>query len=133
MYEKVLQLPRREFKFEKREVLPETKEEIKLPQDAANCYICGKRMFAESKNYRKFRDHCHYIGSYRAVAQSICNLRFNEPNKIPAFFHNGSNYDYHFIIKELGNKSEGQFECVRENTENCKTFFLPIEKEEKNG
>ena len=24
-------------------------------------------------------------------------------------FHNGSNYDYHFIIKELANKFEGQF------------------------
>ena len=31
------------------------------------------------------------------------------PNEISVVFHNGSNYDYHFI-KELANKCEGQFE-----------------------
>ena len=31
--------------------------------------------------------------------------------------HNVSNYDYHFIIKELANESEGQFECLGETTE----------------
>ena len=29
------------------------------------------------------------------------------PNEIPAAFHNGSNYDYHFIIKELAKEFEG--------------------------
>ena len=28
-------------------------------------------------------------------------------NKIPVVFHNGSIYDYHFIIKELANEFEG--------------------------
>ena len=28
-------------------------------------------------------------------------LRFNMPNEIPIVFHNGSNYDYHFVIKEF--------------------------------
>ena len=32
-------------------------------------------------------------------------------------FHNGSTYDYHFIIKNLTNEFEGQFECLGENTE----------------
>ena len=44
-------------------------------------------------------------------------------------FHNGSNCDYHFIIKELANEFEGQFECLGENTEKFKTFSVPIEKE----
>ena len=39
------------------------------------------------------------------------------PHEIPVFFHKGSNYDYHFIIKELVNESEGIFECPGENTE----------------
>ena len=51
------------------------------------------------------------------------------PNKTPAVFHNGSNYDNQFIIKELTNTFEGQFECLGENTEKYKTFSLPIEKE----
>ena len=49
-------------------------------------------------------------------------------NEILVFFQNGSNYNYHFIIKELANKFEEQLECLGENTENYKTFSLPIEK-----
>ena len=49
------------------------------------------------------------------------------PNKIPAVFNNGLNYDYHFIIKELANEFEGKFECLGENTEGYKTFSVPIE------
>ena len=51
------------------------------------------------------------------------------PNEIPVVFHNGSNYDYHFIIKELANEFEGQFECLGENTEKYKTFSIPIKEE----
>ena len=50
------------------------------------------------------------------------------PNEIRLLFHNGSNYDYHFIIKELANKFEGQFECLQKNKEKYKTFPVPIEK-----
>ena len=39
------------------------------------------------------------------------------PSEIPVVFHNGSNYDYHFIIKELANEFEEQFECLGENKE----------------
>ena len=31
------------------------------------------------------------------------------PNEIPVAFHNCSNCDYHFIIKELANEFEGKF------------------------
>ena len=52
------------------------------------------------------------------------------PNDIPAIFHNGSNYDYHFIIKELANEFDRQFEeCLGENKEKYKTFSVPIKKE----
>ena len=33
------------------------------------------------------------------------------------FFHNGSNYDYHFIIKDLAKEFEEEFECLGENKE----------------
>ena len=49
-------------------------------------------------------------------------------NEIPVVFHNSSNYDYQFIIKELANKFEGQFECLGENTEKHKTLSVPTEK-----
>ena len=44
-------------------------------------------------------------------------------------FHNGSTYDYHFIIKELAEEFEGEFECLGQNTEKYITFSLPIKKE----
>ena len=47
---------------------------------------------------------------------------------IPAVFHNGSNYDYHFIIKELANGFVGKFEYLGKNTGKYKTFSVPIEK-----
>ena len=55
---------------------------------------------------------------YRDAVHSICDLKFNVSNEIPVVFHNGSKYDYHFIIKELANEFEGQFECISKNNEN---------------
>ena len=46
-----------------------------------------------------------------------CNLRYRTPKEIPGVFHNGSTYDYHFIVKELAEEFEGEFECLGENTE----------------
>ena len=93
------------------------------------CYICGKRFqkkFLHDKNYQEVRDHCHYTGKDRGEPHSICNLNFNVPNEISVVFHNGSNYDYHFIIRDSANNIEGQFECLRENK---KTFPILTEKE----
>ena len=69
--------------FEKKKILPLTKEELKSHQDAKVCYICGKRILKKlSKiiNYWKVGDHCHYASKYRGAAHSICNLKFNVPN-----------------------------------------------------
>ena len=93
-------------------MLRSTKEKLKSHQDAKVCYICEKRIlkkFNKDKNDRKVRYHCHYTGKYRGAVDSICNLKFNVPNEIPVVFHNSSNYDYYFVIKELGNEFEGQF------------------------
>ena len=76
----------------------------------------------------KIRDHCHYTGKYRGAAHNICNLRYKIPKEIPTVFHNGSTYDYHFIIKELAKKFESNFECLGENTEKYITFSVPIKK-----
>ena len=96
------------------------------------CYICGKRIsikLSKSINHRKVRDYCHYTGKYKGAAHSICNLKFNVPNKIPVISHNGSNCDYHFIFKELVNEFDGPLEYLRENTEKYKTFSVSVEKE----
>ena len=89
------------------------------------------------KKYFKVKDYCRYTGKYRVPAHDICNLRYKIPKEIPAVFHNGSTYDYHFIIKELAEEFQGQFECFGENTEKYITFSVPIKKKvtkiDKNG
>ena len=55
-------------------------------------------------------------------------MNYKISKNIPVVFHNGSRYDYHFIIKELAKEFEGQFECSGENTENYITFSVPINK-----
>ena len=51
------------------------------------------------------------------------------PEKIPIVFHDGSNYDNLFIIKELAEEFKNQFNCSGENTEKYITLTVPIEKE----
>ena len=54
--------------------------------------------------------------------------KIQNTKQIPIIFHNGSTYDYHFIIKELVKEFEGNFECLGENTEKYITFSVPIKK-----
>ena len=44
------------------------------------------------------------------------------------YLYNGSNYDYHFIIKDLAEEFKKQITCLRKNTEKYITFTFPIEK-----
>ena len=44
-------------------------------------------------------------------------FRYNVPKNIPIVFHNGSKYDYHFVIKKLAEEFKNDFECLGENTE----------------
>ena len=44
-------------------------------------------------------------------------------------FHNGSNYDYHFIVKELAKEFEGEVNCLGESEKKSNTFSVPITKE----
>ena len=67
------------------------------------------------------------------AAHSICNLSYKVPREIPVVFHNGSTYDYHFIIKQLAEEFKGQFRCLGENTEKYITFSVPIKKELDNN
>ena len=88
--------------------------------------------FSTDKKYCKVRDHCHYTGRFRGAAHSICNLRYKIPREIPVVFHNGSTYDYHFIIKQLAIEFKGNFDCLGENTEKCITFSGSIFKKYEN-
>ena len=120
--------------YEKKKMIPLTTEEKIYHNKQKICYICKKEFNNNDKKNYKVRDHCHYTGKYRGAAHNICNLRYKVPKEIPILFHNGCTYDYHFIIKELVKESEGNFECLGENTEKYITFSVPIKKkiEDKN-
>ena len=91
----------------------------------------------KDKKYRKVRDHYNYAEEYRGATHSICNFKYSVLKKILTAFHNGSNYDYHFIIKELTEEREKQLTYLGENTEKYITITVLIEKEvtriDKNG
>ena len=59
-------------------------------------------------------------------------MRYKIPKEIPVVFHNGSTYDYHFIIKELVKEFDGNFECLGENTEKYIILSAPIKKKIEN-
>ena len=99
-------------------MIPLTKKEEKK-HNKLDCYICQKGFSTDDNNkkYDKVRDHCRYTGKYRGAAHDTCNLRYKIPKEILVVFHNGSAYGYHFIIKELAEEFEEEFECLSENTE----------------
>ena len=120
------------IKYEKkRMILLTTKEKIHYNKQKI-CYICKKEFNDNDKKQQKVKDHCHYTGKYRGGAHNICNLRYNVSKEIPVVFHNGSIYDYHFIIKDLVKEFEGNFDCIGENTEKYITFSVPIKKKIEN-
>ena len=59
-------------------------------------------------------------------------MRYKVPRDIPVVFHNGSIYDYHFIIKELVKEFDGNSECLDENTEKYIIFSAPVKKKIEN-
>ena len=117
-----------EKNYEKKKMISLTTEEKVHYNKQKVCYICKKEFDNNDKRQQKVRDHCLYTGKYRSAAHNICNLRYKIPKEIPVVFHNGSTYDYHFIIKKLVKEFEGNFECLGENTEKFKTFSVPIKK-----
>ena len=76
----------------------------------------------------KIKDHCHYTGKHRGAAHSICNLEYGITTNIPMVFHNGSNYDYHFVIRESVKKFEKQFPRLGENTQKWDFYSSNIKR-----
>ena len=99
---------------------------------AKNGFVMIK-MKKRNLNYTKKLEIIVIIQRNLEATHSICNLRYKVPQEIPVKIHNGSKYDYHFIIRELAEDFKGQFECLGKNTEKYITFSVPIKKEHDNG
>ena len=116
--------------YEIKEMITLTDEKNKFYEEQKVCNICKKGFSTDDndKKHYKVRDHCHYIGKFRGAAHSICNLRYKTPKEIPIVFHNGSTYDYHFIINKLAKEFDRQLECLGENTEKYFLFQYQLVK-----
>ena len=113
------------FKKEKMKLL--AKEQQESNENSKICNISNEELENKYLEDKKVGDHCHYTEEYRGAAQSICNLKYCVPKKVLISFHNGVNYDYHFIQKSW----------LGENTKKYITLTFTIEKEatriDKNG
>ena len=77
------------------------KEQQESNENSKICNISNEEFENKYFEDKKVEHHCHYTEEYRSAAQSICNLKYCVPKKVLISFHNGVNYDYHFITKEL--------------------------------
>ena len=118
--------------YEEKEMIPLTDEENKSYEEQEVCHICKEEFCLDKKDEKfkkrqKVKDHCHYTGKFRRVANSIFNLRYKVPKNIPIVIHNVS-YDSHFIINQLAKECKGELDCIGENMEKYITFSVPIKK-----
>ena len=109
--------------YGEKEMMLLTCKENKSYVEQKVCCICKKGFSTNndneivfSKKYHKVRDHCHCTRKFRGAAHIICNLRYKSPKEIPVVFHNGSTYDYHFIINNPAKEFDGQLKWLGENT-----------------
>ena len=112
-------------------MIPLTHDEYNQYKMQEFCHICNERFCNDEsdevyKNRRKVRDHDHYTGKYKGTAHSECSLRYSVQKMIPVLAHNRSNYDYHFIIRELAKEFKGKIECLGENMEKYISFSVPL-------
>jgi hypothetical protein len=96
-----------------------TDEDIKNYEKSDKCYMCQGDFEEEPKCH----DHCHFTGKYLGAACQQCNLLRRRPKQLNIFLHNGSKYDFHFIIKALNNKPKvTNINILPYNGENFRTI-----------
>ena len=115
--------------YERKEMIPLTKEENKSYKKQETCRICKEKFYVDKDdesytNRKKVKDHCHYTGKFRGAAHGKCNLNYKN---IPIIIHNAS-YDTHFIINQLEKEFKCELDCIGENMEKYITFSVSIKK-----
>ena len=54
--------------------------------------------YDQDKNYYRVKNYCRFTGKYQDTCHKICMSKYKTLKEIPVIFHNGSYYDYHFVI-----------------------------------
>lgn len=94
-------------------------------QTCTRCHICRGKI---EVNETKVRDHCHLTGEFRGAAHQACNLLYETSKTIPVVFHNLSNYDAHFIIREISTQFSGEVSIIPINDQNYISFTKTVDE-----
>ena len=78
---------------------PLTENELQNYNSTEVCPVCDQSFTDENK---KIFHHDHFSGNYIGGICNTCNLKIQKPKFIPIFFHNGSGYDFHHLVRHLG-------------------------------
>lgn len=76
-----------------------TQDEMDRFNNCTHCELCNTEF---TMTRTPVKDHCHLTGKFRSVLCNKCNLNRKNQRYLPVFIHGSSNYDTHFIIKQLG-------------------------------
>ena len=96
-----------------------TVEEQESFNNATRCWICNNDFVDDDKE----RGHCHFTGKFRGAAHGKCNLALKKDKTIPVGFHNGTKYDFHLLVRELG-RVNGHIRTTARNSEQ----YISVEK-----
>jgi hypothetical protein len=99
-----------------------TKKEAKVFSLSKNCYLCGRAFDCKDVMLHKNRDHDHFSGKFLGAACTDCNLKRRKLKKLPLFLHNGSKYDFHFIVRALNDENVGRIKILPYNGEHFRTI-----------
>lgn len=123
--ETIVEIARNTEKLLKTNITLIMSDEEKLKHEVTKiCHLCK---FSFSNKNCKVIDHNHLTGRYRQTICNSCNLKIKMPNFIPVFIHNLSNYDAHFIIRELG-YDENKITIIPNSSEKFISFSKYISK-----
>ncbi|XP_025264492.1 uncharacterized protein LOC112637944 [Camponotus floridanus] len=100
-----------------------TPDEREIFASASRFYACERPFEADDA---RVCDHCHLTGGFRGPAHSACNLNYKDSYIIPVFFHNLSEYDAHFIIKDVANTYPGSVELLPVTKESYIAFSKTV-------
>lgn len=103
------------------EELVMSKEDNKIFYSSKKCYMCDVEF---TEDVVKCRDHSHITSKFIGAACQKCNLRRQKPKKLKIFIHNGSRYDFHFIVKAMGKYGDAieSINVLPYNGENFRTL-----------
>ena len=96
-----------------------TEEDQESFNNTTRCWICNKDFVDNDK----VRDHCHFTGKFRGAAHGKCNLALKKDKTVPVGFHNGTKYDFHLLVRELG-RVNGHIRTIARNSEQ----YISVEK-----